>query len=1073
MKGMLVSTISCRQRAVVLLVTFAISSSLSLRSQTVLTPASAKPASAEEAVVLSPFTVNTDKDDGFVANSALAGGRMATDLRDTPAAYSVLTREFIDAAGIADLKGAIDWTVNSTVVTDNGTNALFGDELIVNFRGVSSNKPQRNFFPSYVNFDSYNLDRFDFARGPNSILFGNGSFGGTANVVTKQARHDKPTREVSVSAGSWSNYRVVVDDNQPLTNKLAVRTSLLWQKARSWRDRDFDNRQAAFIAGSYNINERLNLRGEAEYGEFKRLQSLEILGDNISGWDGKTTFSSLQAAAPVDANTAGVTRNGAGYYVYAPTSGVSDVVSWTGTMTTLGGNANAAVPVGGNLVTGAGTNVVGTPLNYDINLPASRLANAIAGSKFRVPANSFSYAPDAPLFDQKYKNTAVFLNYRLGDSVFAEIAGSWAKEERGINFIHRRGLSNVFIDINSNLPTGAPNPNFLVPYNEAAPYFQVRATTDKNIRGALAYVKKLSWAEFKLNALGGFFEDDYTSRLKLYTARIAADHRAWSSQDLVRFRYYWNQAGHPLSLLPSGVKLIDPNAGTSTTFSPGWVLDNSRADLGQDVQSTLKYVQAAANGSFFKGRLNLLGAVRRDSYKTAIQNTVVPGEYPVDWDGNRFIYRPDAPADYYALTYQPKDSAGNIVGAGTALAADTRPRAANGDRLQQYAKDRFKDDYNPPSIRGDIDTVSFGGVYHANRWLSAYANYAETFNPPPNGQSVTGSLFPAQTSKGYDGGIRLELFNGKLNASLGSYRGKEDNQAVQPLTAGPINAILQGAPLGAATIDARNKRGEPNVPGVYYDARGRSSKGLEFEMTANLSSSLRILFNAARAEAFQENAFPETRDWVVQKDAVLRQIVADAGVVIDAKNVASVDTNIPVANRSPSANSVAQGWNDLQTLLRNFVTGKQKIARLTELTANLFVDYTFREGAAKGLKLGAGLNYRGKQVIGFRGADTMADPTNQSVAVDDPTVDAYSVVYSDPYYLVMATAGYSWKFNKKTQVTVNLRINNLLNESKVMYYDTTQRPVNGNVSSPARVATPMDFLYQTPRSYSMACTLKF
>jgi outer membrane receptor for ferric coprogen and ferric-rhodotorulic acid len=50
-----------------------------------------------EAVQLSPFTVNTDKDTGFAASSSLAGGRLATDLRDTPASYSVITREFIEA----------------------------------------------------------------------------------------------------------------------------------------------------------------------------------------------------------------------------------------------------------------------------------------------------------------------------------------------------------------------------------------------------------------------------------------------------------------------------------------------------------------------------------------------------------------------------------------------------------------------------------------------------------------------------------------------------------------------------------------------------------------------------------------------------------------------------------------------------------------------------------------------------------------------------------------------------------------------------------------------------------------
>jgi len=61
-----------------------------------------------DAVVLTPFEVSTNKDNGFAAAGSLAGGRLASDLRDTPAAYSVITREFIDALGITDLQAAAE-----------------------------------------------------------------------------------------------------------------------------------------------------------------------------------------------------------------------------------------------------------------------------------------------------------------------------------------------------------------------------------------------------------------------------------------------------------------------------------------------------------------------------------------------------------------------------------------------------------------------------------------------------------------------------------------------------------------------------------------------------------------------------------------------------------------------------------------------------------------------------------------------------------------------------------------------------------------------------------------------------
>src|SRR5690242_5292477 len=76
---------------------------------------------SSDTVILSPFEVNASNDVGFVAANSLAGGRMAAPLEDTAAAYSVLTREFIDAVHITSFTEAARWSVNSTEVLDNGS----------------------------------------------------------------------------------------------------------------------------------------------------------------------------------------------------------------------------------------------------------------------------------------------------------------------------------------------------------------------------------------------------------------------------------------------------------------------------------------------------------------------------------------------------------------------------------------------------------------------------------------------------------------------------------------------------------------------------------------------------------------------------------------------------------------------------------------------------------------------------------------------------------------------------------------------------------------------------------------
>jgi hypothetical protein len=52
------------------------------------------------------------------------------------------------------------------------------------------------------------------------------------------------------------------------------------------------------------------------------------------------------------------------------------------------------------------------------------------------------------------------------------------------------------------------------------------------------------------------------------------------------------------------------------------------------------------------------------------------------------------------------------------------------------------------------------------------------------------------------------------------------------------------------------------------------------------------------------------------------------------------------------------------------------------------------------------MQFRGPQVIGHRGADTIVNPANPATAIDDPKVDAYTVVWQHAYFLGTATVGY-------------------------------------------------------------------
>ncbi len=187
------------------------------------------PSGIDPIVSLSPFEVSTNRDVGFVAASSLAGGRLASDLANTPVAYSVQTREFLDTLNISDVNEALNWTVSATATPDDGGCQLFGGTGTSKIHGVGSNQVNRNFFAGGSNPSTYNLDHIDYARGPNSMLFGTGTISGTSNAVVKSARVGSNASELRAEYGSWNSCRATFGTNRTLGKKLAARVVTTWQ----------------------------------------------------------------------------------------------------------------------------------------------------------------------------------------------------------------------------------------------------------------------------------------------------------------------------------------------------------------------------------------------------------------------------------------------------------------------------------------------------------------------------------------------------------------------------------------------------------------------------------------------------------------------------------------------------------------------------------------------------------------------------------------------------------------------------------------------------------------------------
>ena len=1046
-------------------------------------PADAKPAAMVpvDAVQLSPFTVNTDKDTGFAASSSLAGGRLATDLRDTPASYSVITREFIEALNITDLMGAQEWTPSSTYQSDTGANNFFTFTTRFTVRGVQAGQPQRNFFPVNSDNDAFDLGRYDFGRGANSILFGNGSVGGVSSSSTRRARTDSSFQEVKVTVGSWSAKRATVDVNQRITDKLALRASALWQDGDGWRQKEFEKRKGLFLTSTYKPfrDTEIRLEGEAFDREFNK--SINNISDQLLGWDGKTTFNG--AAALNGASTAalnalqaqGVSRRGANYNVYDPYNGYNGIASYQNDPITLGGGANPTTPIGGLTYANAGNvsyNTSGANLLYALDLPGNRFDVVEGGSAFRRPGDRFSLNPDGPLLVSRFRDVQLTINQRLGDFFF-EVAGDVNKNSNFVNGEQNRGSGATYIDINKTLPNGSPNLHFLQPYGDANFFRGYRHYDYHNARVALAYKKDTRFGNYTVNVSGGINKNHYTLSYRWLSLAQGTNTLAWINGTTadIKVRRYWNETQRPIEdLSQRTLPYYDPNTGVTAQVTPRWVIDHTRFDTETINDSNYTYGVAALNAKFWHDRIVLIGAVRRDYFDTGSQQMAVTGDYPIDRDPLNPFFKPAAPGDYASLTYRPLDANGNQL---AAIPAVTRPRI-NGARDPRYAQYRFQDDYNAPHLRGYVTTKSVGSVFHVTDWMSPSVNYGESFNPQKAYNLLLGgALIPPNVSKSWDYGLRFEFFQRKLNVNVTYYKSEETNNSLT-ISGFPFNTILQAMPIGSTT--SLNNRGVPTSRGTF-DVQTRLADGYELEITANPIRGLRLTANAGLPKVYHTDASPLTRAYVAANAANLKLVAQDAGVQIDANNVASVNPSIPAAQQSPDAPAVADAYNTIFTSLKNLITSK--VLEQDQPTVKFFADYTFQTGLIKGLRFGGGVQYRAKEIVAYRGADTIVNPANPTTAIDDPTRDATTPVYTPKGdYTVTATMGYNWKmWNRPFQA--NLVVNNLLNDRTVIYAGQNggaaliaQRPRDGNYNSPAREAYPVAFGLKDPIKFSLSLTVK-
>ena len=239
---------------------------------------SAEPApvpSPSEVVTLSPFTVADTDDKSWQATTTLIGSRTNQELLKVPVNVDVITSEFMRDLGAFSHDDAARFVAGVDVTPRLESR---NDER-VNYRGLSTGGISRNFFTWYVPSDAYNVERYDFAKGSNSLMFGDSSPGGQATVYTKKARPRNAT-ELFASYGSYETFRFQLDANRRLHDKVFLRVNLANRRNRTYVRGTNDVFRAGHLALTYEPFPTTSIRVEAERGTTYRMRADSALAIN-------------------------------------------------------------------------------------------------------------------------------------------------------------------------------------------------------------------------------------------------------------------------------------------------------------------------------------------------------------------------------------------------------------------------------------------------------------------------------------------------------------------------------------------------------------------------------------------------------------------------------------------------------------------------------------------------------------------------------------------------------------------------------------------------------------------------
>ncbi|MDG2255478.1 MAG: TonB-dependent receptor plug domain-containing protein [Opitutaceae bacterium] len=901
----------------------------------------------DEIFELSPFEIDASKDQGYRAENTLAGSRLNSSLRDTPAAIQVYTREFIEDLGATNLEDILNYSAN-VEPGEGDEESFFGGHFAVRgqvsyqprVRGLASTRA-RDYFRSEMPFDTYLIERLDESRGPNSLLFGIAAAGGIQNQYTKRAsvadnfgRVTFRTDEEGLIRGEFDYNQVLIED------KLAFRLNALHSDEDGWRLNTFNRKNAVHGGLTWRPDDKTHIRlGYESFSQDDIPSNIFVGLDDLRGWidAGQPTFDLFSENRIPEASESG-----------AVSGGFRNTV-----IRAVGGHPNhRRIRVA--IIEGGDPSFEGRVINVSNALQTVPWQDTDGDgsytSHYRIARDETDYPLDVALFGPANKRQleatdfTASLQRQLAEDFFVQLDYSkwsyyWAALPSNI-WVQMKGDPNEFYGGHDGPATAIANPNVGGTFSWSPGGTHDRFDTDADQEtmrltatyefdfaergdGGLSNLgrhriaaglekrdynwfrphRRLQWRD---DATGGPVYD--TSQPGGVLNRVASMHYI----DL-NDRSTWH--GTTLERVTGGAldgvseRFPDPTDPSRTIYAE-WALDSA---VQHDSSQVIDTWMVSTQSFFFDDKLVITAGLRED-----------------DGFNKYFLYEANANNSDYMRTgeFRPTD--------------------------------------------WKVDSFTAGAVFHINDQFSVFYNQATNSDIPLPENNIIGSLekpgqlgFPGE-GEGEDYGVMANLYNGKINLRATRYtsRGRNVFKSDGLLSNLHDTTIEWWDDIGFGLPD------DPPGPRRFANPVGRvtytgESQGYEFQMTANLTDNWRSVFNYSYTDKEQKDVAPlgnlwydQTIEWVTRTiqtwdTSTITQQQIDAGII----PTNDLDEFVLEDGRT------ATEQFERVTIDRNnrFVPGAPFGVRPAKW--NFFTNYTFTEGPLQGFSVGGGYRYQGPNAL--------------------------------------------------------------------------------------------------------------